>query len=252
MDRSADAVMRGTDHLAERADVTWYMLEAAMWSGDHARADALTDDQVRLRAEMGEQDHPYAVFDFVTRALNASMARRHSEALEILDSAPLFDSLSGSNPYAATLGDIIKWTRARILVDQGRAAVAWQLVGKLEPHDLQSLEGGISSRRALHAELKCLMGQPRAGRDALERLADAIARDHYEHSPEPAWLRAKAGLCSVAAGDRARARALAGKVRSAFDAQPQVSAYFKAPLVELERSLYRAPRSTPGGVPLVD
>ena len=147
---------------------------------------------------------------------------------------------------------IIKWTRARILVDQGRAAAAWQLVGKLEPHDFQSLEGGISSRRALHAELKCLMGQPRAGRDALERLADAIARDHYEHSPEPAWLRAKAGLCSVAAGDRARARALAGKARSAFDAQPQVSAYFKAPLVELERSLYRAPRSTPGGVPLVD
>jgi hypothetical protein len=68
-------------------------------------------------------------------------------------------------------------------------------------------------------------------------LANKLAQRDDQSSPQRAYLRARAGLCAIAAGDRAAARSLAAQARAAFTAQPGVSPYYKAPLIKLERAL---------------
>jgi hypothetical protein len=50
-------------------------------------------------------------------------------------------------------------------------------------------------------------------------------------------LRAVAGLCALSLGDRKRAEEFANEARRAFDAQPNVSPYFKESLTLLEKQL---------------
>ncbi len=59
----------------------------------------------------------------------------------------------------------------------------------------------------------------------------------YRHAPVKARLRSVTGLCALQAGDRPQAEELARQARTAFTAQPEVAAYFKAPLVRREMKL---------------
>jgi hypothetical protein len=53
-------------------------------------------------------------------------------------------------------------------------------------------------------------------------------------------VRALAGLCASDLGDRPQARQLARLAQASFDAQPDVAAYLKAPMLQLDARL-RAP-----------
>jgi hypothetical protein len=50
-------------------------------------------------------------------------------------------------------------------------------------------------------------------------------------------MRAVIGLCALSIGDRKRAELMAAQARSAFQAQPRVSAYYKKSLQQLEARL---------------
>ena len=87
-------------------------------------------------------------------------------------------------------------------------------------------------------ELNCAEGDVRSG---LRNLADALdaldASGEYAHSPTTARVRAVMGQCALRAADQRLARRMARLARESFAEQPAVSAYYKAPLFELERSL---------------
>lgn len=61
--------------------------------------------------------------------------------------------------------------------------------------------------------------------------------DDDENAPWTARLRAQIGRCAFRQGDHRGAATLDAQARAAFRAQPEVSAYFKAPLTSLERQL---------------
>ena len=59
----------------------------------------------------------------------------------------------------------------------------------------------------------------------------------FAHSPALAYWRARAGLCALDAGQREQSLAWARQARAAIVAQPVVSPFFKAPLMQLEKRL---------------
>ncbi|MGM9480739.1 protein kinase domain-containing protein [Roseateles sp. NT4] len=132
---------------------------------------------------------------------------------------------------------MLAWVKAQILLDLDRPADAAAAVRGLDPSPTPDLPPERFSSEAVAAQLECAHGRPTAGRDRLVAQADALLRDRNPAAPRPAWLRAHAGLCALAAGDRAGALALAAQARQAFKAQPEVAAYYKQPLKRLEAAL---------------
>ena len=64
-----------------------------------------------------------------------------------------------------------------------------------------------------------------------------FVRFRSPNAPQLARLRAIAGLCALAIGERKRAEEMAALSRRTFEAQPGVSPYFKKPLAQLEEQL---------------
>jgi tetratricopeptide (TPR) repeat protein len=144
----------------------------------------------------------------------------------------------GSEPSWASRA--VRAMQARLYLSRGEAIQALSSIRDSRAITTPFLEG----------EALCAAGQPSHGlsllQDALGRLGgadwyfeDGHTRgiDEYPHAPWAARRRSIAGLCAVAVGDRATALRFAAQARSAFVAQPQVSPYFKAPLIKLERAL---------------
>ena len=211
------------------------LADVAVLSGKHDRADELLKRKSELRSLQGEKEHPFAVYDYEERAVNASWAGRYADAMRILDSTPRFEALSVPGDVAAELRDLVTWARARVLADQGEPEAAWRLVKGLKPHDVADAEY-MFSQRALFTELQCAVGVPEATQH-LEEIADAMSVDRHPYAPMPAWLRAKAGKCALANGDLKTAQRLSALARTAFARQSQVTPYFKRASLELEEHL---------------
>jgi eukaryotic-like serine/threonine-protein kinase len=95
---------------------------------------------------------------------------------------------------------------------------------------------------ALFGEMKCVSGHAEAGLTLLlQTIGKVDTGTTDDNDPNLARLRAVAGLCALSLGDAAEAKKLAMQAHRAFTAQPDVSPYFKAPLVKLELAL-KAPR----------
>ncbi|MBW8848184.1 MAG: serine/threonine protein kinase [Burkholderiales bacterium] len=134
---------------------------------------------------------------------------------------------------------MLAWVKAQVLLDLDRPADAAASVKGLTPGPTPDLPAERFTTEAVAAQLDCAQGRPAVGRDKLVAQAEALQRDRNPAAPRPAWLRAHAGLCALAAGDRAGALALAAEARQVFAAQPGVAAYYKRPLQKLDASLHR-------------
>ena len=134
---------------------------------------------------------------------------------------------------------MLAWVKAQILLDLDRPTEAAAAVQGLSPGSVQDLPPERFTTEAVAAQLDCIQGRAAAGRDKLVSQAQALLQDRNPAAPRPAWLRAHAGLCALAADDRAGALALAVQARQAFKAQPDIAAYSKLPLVKLEKALAR-------------
>ncbi|WP_457445990.1 protein kinase domain-containing protein [Roseateles sp. P5_E4] len=146
--------------------------------------------------------------------------------------------LEAASPTPASRA-MLAWVKAQILLDLGRPAEAAAAVQGLSPGSTPDLPPERFASEAVAAQLDCIQGRAGAGRDKLVAQAEALLRDRNPNSPRPAWLRAQAGLCALAAGDRPGALALAAQARQAFKAQPDVAAYSKLPLQKLDIALQR-------------
>jgi serine/threonine protein kinase len=92
---------------------------------------------------------------------------------------------------------------------------------------------------ALQAIVECGTGQAAEGLDRLTGLVNTYQGRFSSSNPTIAYLRSQAGLCALKAGQPARAREMQSAARRAFANQPRVSAFYKRPLLELERQLAR-------------
>jgi hypothetical protein len=89
----------------------------------------------------------------------------------------------------------------------------------------------------LYGELMCAANRHDIGLVHLLRAERALSPNTSPNSPLLARLRAVAGNCALASGNRKQAEEFAAQAKRAFQAQPRVSPYFKEPLKRLEQQL---------------
>jgi serine/threonine-protein kinase len=207
-------------------------------AGRHEVAAVWLTRRKEARAQHGQHGHPFAVWDHIFIARNLAWDGRLDQASAVLDAAPRFEPLpdTGSeHPQKFTFALI--WARAEILVAQGQWRAALDLLAK---SDLGERVEPSDRRRYDEIRYEALCGEGRSDeglRQGEQLLAAEESQDFVAHAPRLARLRAVVGLCAWRRGDRALAQGLAAQARAAFTAQPEVSPYYKAPLVRLERAL---------------
>ena len=108
--------------------------------------------------------------------------------------------------------------------------------------DLSVLTGSHDNKTYLSiwsvpGEVWCATSRQNDGLISLMTWINAVAPHVSEGDPGVARVRAVAGLCALAVGQRADAARLANLARGAFVRQNAVSPYYKAPLFKLERAL---------------
>jgi hypothetical protein len=121
--------------------------------------------------------------------------------------------------------------KADLRLQRGDARGALALLDTLEqqPSD--------DELRTVRGRALCGAGRPLEGLALLDEAMGPQARKVYENSPALAHLRSVAGMCALSAGQRQRAATLAALARQALAAQPGVSAYYRAGLLQLESAL---------------
>jgi serine/threonine-protein kinase len=241
MDRSVPVLLAATEFAGSRFTLVSSHARVEMQTGDHARAHDLLLERLRLREALGQTRIPFAANDHATLALNHLMRGELDAAQAVLDRAPSFDAETGDPQAGPIYAELIPWERARLLLHRGRSADALAAIAPLRGLDD---DHGLHSALALRAEIFCAAGQG-ARPDGLPRLQALVrARAAAIDAGDPALARhrAVAGLCALQLGQRRLAADLASQSRAGFERQPQVSAYFKAPLERLQRQLARPSR----------
>ena len=89
----------------------------------------------------------------------------------------------------------------------------------------------------LYGELMCTSNRHDIGLVHLLKAEHALSPHTSPNSPLLARLRAVAGVCAIASGNRKQAEEFAAQAKRAFTAQPRVSPYFIEPLKRLEQQL---------------
>lgn len=210
--------------------------EAATFTGHHAQADPLLRERLSFDSLVGRIGQPGSAFGFAALADNERMQGRFNEAERILDSAPSAEKLDVGQKLRSDYKDTIDLARAQLAVDRGQAARALELLtrGDSPARDISLSLTGPSLIRGIAL---CAVGRAPEGLALMTTAIDELTIGHYAHRPDLARLRSLAGLCALGAGDRGQASEMAKKARAAFVAQPGVSPYFKAPLLELDLRL---------------
>jgi tetratricopeptide (TPR) repeat protein len=122
-------------------------------------------------------------------------------------------------PYTVAHGTIAADTTLDVLRDTAAFVRPWRV---------EMLEYG----RAL-----CALGDLRNGVAALETSTMLFGTRSAPICPYLALARAHLGLCALKSGDRIRATEMSLLASKAMQDQPQVSDYFKQPILDLERQL---------------
>lgn len=212
----------------------------ALLAGEHARADELTAEALRLRGEMGQARIPFAAVSHSYVVMAGIMTGRFAEAERALDLAPAFPAEASDPVSGAVYAVLLPWHRARLHLERGELAAAQALAQRLGRGDEDPTDTDFLSPQAIHAEIACASGLA-GGRaaDGLAQLEDLIRRRtptvDAELDPTLARYRALAGLCALALGRAAEARRHAAAAAAAFGRQPAVSPWFQAPLQRLQR-----------------
>jgi tetratricopeptide (TPR) repeat protein len=214
------------------------MIYPLIWSGRFEAADATSRALLESRRRGGLANHPYTVFSYVLRAQNLRMAGKFEEAKAALDATPSVPAITGAgNVNPLRFARMVDWERAQVFIDRQDFAAALALLKGKEP-----MEGELKEDFADYEEMRgvaeCSAGHAREGLFRLKQALVNLAKpDDSPNAPWTAHLRGRVGLCALAAGDRTLALESARVARKAFEAQPQVSPYAKAPLYKLERAL---------------
>jgi len=205
-----------------------------MERGQHDAAEAVWVEVLRIRKAANLTTRPYGAYDHARLAHNRLMQGELARAREALDAAPAFPPDPDHATRARLTAELLSWERARLMLLEGRPEAAAQIIGRLARYD----DGAERlSTAALDAEIRCAARRHGEGLTAWRAVIEARAARVDWRDPLLARHRAVAGLCALEAGNRAEATRLLALARSALDAQPGVSGYFRSALRKLEARL---------------
>jgi tetratricopeptide (TPR) repeat protein len=227
--RSADVLEGSTQNLWKQFEIFQGVGFALLYVGDHESADKAFRRTISIREEMGLGTSSSTIPYFLV-ALNLIMQGRPKEAEEFLSKAPRFVAVPG------LVGQFVidhGLTRARLA--GGNISGALQALPRVS--ETIEKENTFPEFKHSHGEVLCASGDPTHG---LELMLSAIAitgKSFGQNHPDLAKMRADAGLCALRMGDRPQAEELAALARRAFQAQPNVSPWFKEPLKRLDKQL---------------
>jgi len=224
---------------SQRFLMTSQLATTARDAGKHEMADSLLRERRDLRREFGEGNHPYAADDYVALAWNFVMQGRLREAEEVLTDAPRFDPMLGEGGSGAQKrhSHALVWAKAKIRLAAGDAGAALALLRRSVP-DADAFPFNDNDYDGLRGEALCSAGERVEGLIVLKDRVAAVERaGAHAHAPRLARLRAVLGICALGNGDHRLALLEARRARAAFTAQPEVSPYYKVPLIKLEAAL---------------
>lgn len=229
---SSPILLASTDVANWRNFILSTLGQAEMATGRHTEADTHFREVLRIRSAMGQANLPYTAFDWGRLAQNLVMQGRAADVDRELQAAPVFSAMRSATRGSTGPGHAIPLARARALFELGDVQAALRLMPEKGDVPLARDEGAV-----LRSELWCASGRAREGLQLMADLIDVRIAPVVEEDPALARLRSTAGLCALQLGDRKRAEAWAAQARQAFERQPGVSDWYKAPLIRLEREL---------------
>jgi hypothetical protein len=236
LEASAPTLLASTQSLRVRYGIIAVQGTLALLLGKHDETDRLTSERIGLREQLGQKLAPFAAYDWANRAVNLTMKGDYEAAQAILDAAPSFGVQRSGALNVGSYERILPIERARLLLARGDAAGAFKALPPL-PLDAPPDDSSLFAERSMHGEVLCALGDSAQGLKFLHESLASIGRFVSKNDPGLARLRAQAGRCALASGDRATAVRHATLARAAFTEQPAVSPYFKAPLIRLEEAL---------------
>ena len=239
LEQAVPIARRATDGLIDRRWLASHLAGLAMATGQHERADALLQQRRDLRIQAGNGATPYAAFDWVMLSQNALMRGDLAAARAVLQGAPSFKALTGdqhASGLAYAHASAEQW--ARIHLQEGQPAAALAVMPT--PYGLapaEDLSEPTLAPHALRGEVLCAAGQAAQGLPYLLASTQALEAVLVPEAPALARLRAQAGRCALALGDRAAAQRLADLARAAWASTALVSPWYRRPLTALEAEL---------------
>jgi len=234
---SSMPVLAASDSPSKQSFINLLLAWLAYQKGRHTEADRLLHDIVQKDVAQrvpGTGTSPFDAYDFIHAARSLAMQGRFDEAEALLEQAGPVQTMNGQAIRPDAYSDAVVWALARIKLDRGDVAAALAL---MKPFDLDQSDHLVEDRRLLVGESECRLGLHERGLARLLAAINTWTPEVYPHNPYLARARAVAAKCAFDAGNRVQARTLAALARASFDAQPNVSSYFKAPLVQVERQL---------------
>ena len=199
-----------------------------------------------MRKAAGFGAHPRAVNNYISIARNLMRSGKTTEAETFLRSTPHLEAMrgegwAGDDRYG---GFFLLSQLSEILLAEGRAAEALPLLNRIRP-PADADQTDTANFEALEGETLFRLGRTREAMHVLSSaLAAFLVDDDFPQAPDRARLQAVTGLCALALGDRQAAAAHAAQAQAAFEHQPEVSGWYKAPYLELADALKRRPPRT--------
>jgi len=239
LDRAAPTLLSATQSRALRLEVLTTQAILAMATGRHDEAGRLFDQTLTLFTLDQSPASDWYAFRLRVVARNLTMAGQFDRAHRLLSSAPAFGRRDGSF-LGEAIPRFIPNESTRLALAEGDLEGAVRALAPL-PAAAGPDTDPWYPERALHGEVDCAVGREAAGLAALLESIRTLSALVSENEPNLARLRAVAGLCALARGDRPLARALGDASRAAFTAQRGVSVYFRIPLMKLETALGERP-----------
>ncbi len=203
---------------------------AAMETGRSAEAERLIAERLAQDARLPTEGVMMNSALYIALALNRLMQGDAEGARRALRSAPHYPHERG------VPGDMAVW-------DEQSIASAWARIA-LETGDAQGaldhLQGvadkslAVDDSGLIRGAATCRLGRTAAGLAEMEIGLQRYLQERlpYAHSPALAYWRLQTARCARAAGEPARARALARQAAEALAAQPEVHPFYKVPLAE--------------------
>jgi len=240
METSAPELSRALVSTRDKTQLTRTLGWALMYAGKHESADHWLREGLRITVAAGRGTHPYTAGSYMSVAKNLVMMGKLNDAEKVLDEAPIFPAIRDEGTGAGNrYNDMLTHQRADVLLARGDASGSLSLLLAHAPNPDADKIDHAGYRKQL-GEALCAAGRHREGLATLEQGVEEWFRafpEMVESDPLQAMERAIAGQCALKLGDRRKAAGYATLARAAFTAQPEVSPYYKAPLIKLEAAL---------------
>ena len=204
-------------------------------AGLQDKADRLFRERLRLMKLAGRATSSFGAYAYANIAFNATTRGRFEDAQAILDAAPEFLPDVANPGGGIGYSQAVDWERARLAFARHDLHGALERMSHLVDDDTMEW---ASSTETLRSEIYCASGRAPEGLALIRRVIEAqVKHTSYAGNPGVARVRAVAGLCALQLGNRREAARMSQLAHAAFELEPVVSQFYRAPLADLDDRL---------------